>query len=262
MDSCVIVNETHPFGSHSALGKKISANYRLIEDEPAFFSSYSVITNLRRPKARLQSGFFHSFHDCKSLQNELDIIEKGQMNLTDVALVKSIIANDTMLEATLHKYVDCVKGCSVKMVTGYSCGQNISNANGTVPKEVVARALRRVEKFAFVGFQEHWDESVRLFLERFGGSFTDDTLLNNRPRHSAFTEEEVEKVAVLLDQPQYQDEYDEALYQHAHDIHWKEEDVSILSNHRHQRQKRAAKHLLNEKPISSSHNLTQNLEPQ
>ena len=229
MEACTFANEAFPFGCHFplrdyTLGQKVSNHSiaSVIEDEPAFFSSYAVITNLRHPKARLQSGFFHIFHDCKRLQIELNVTGKGRPTNEDAAFVKSIIANDTKLQTTLRKYVDCVKGCSVKMIAGYSCGADISDSSAIVPKQVVDKALSRIEKFAYVGFQEHWADSVKMFLGKFGGDFSEETLENNRKRHSAFTEEEVNKVAALLDQPEYHDEYDHVLYQHAFAFHWKQ----------------------------------------
>jgi hypothetical protein len=219
MAQCIFVSDMFPYGSHFALGKKSAKNVRTL-DEKKFFSKYSVITNLRQPKARLQSGFFHSFHDCKSLQSELNVTEKGHVDRQGVDFIKSIIANETMLKTTLKQYVTCVSGCAVKMITGYSCGQDVSDSKATIPDPVMSKAVSLIEKFAFVGFQEHWDFSVKTFVSKFGGSFSEEMLTNNRPRHSAYTAEEVNKVASLLDQSAYQDPYDQALYEHALDFHW------------------------------------------
>lgn len=138
----------------------------------------------------------------------------GSLRHKVVAYVRTIISNDTLLAETLQKYVDCVKGCSVKMITGGWCGDSI-----IIPKESVDMALSRIEKFAFVGFQENWEDSVKRFVAMFGGSFTEESLINSRKGHTEFTVEEVRKVSALLELPQYQDEYDEALYNHALKCH-------------------------------------------
>ena len=175
MNTCAHSNKHARLGAHAPIGR---GQETLIEDEDCFFSSHAVIMNLRRPKARLASGFFHHFHSCHEMQEESNGHLLGQLNLTGsyrdkiVALLKIIIANDTRLETDLRRYVDCVRGCSVKMVSGRTCGSNVSNSTHRFPQHLIDGALRRIERFSFVGFQEHWEASVKKFLAKFGGALS------------------------------------------------------------------------------------------
>ena len=225
MHSCA--EDSFAFGSHTPLrlGEHASGDPGVTEEiyEKSFFSRYSVITMLRRPRSRLESGFFHNFHSCDTLQQEA---HQGMhaLNITSpifrdkvVAFMRNIINNSTALATRLKRYVDCVKGCSVKMIIGLYCGDNVSSL---VLKDGMDTALRRIEQFKFVGFQEHWADSIKIFHSKFGGSFSEESLYNSRKGRTEFTDEEIRRVTSLLEQPEYQDEYDEALYQHAFKFHW------------------------------------------
>lgn len=143
----------------------------------------------------------------------------GHLNITAadfrglvVAYLKAVIANNTWLESKLQRYVECVRGCSVSMIVGYACGDHGSRELSSISKEIMDFSLRRIEKFSYVGFQEYWESSVRLFLAKFGGNFSVELLYNSRKGHMEFTEEEESKVESLLNQPDagFRDEYDEA----------------------------------------------------
>ena len=160
----------------------------------------------------------------------LNISKGNNLRANVVAQLKGVIANENFLAETVREYVDCVKGCSVKMILGWPCGQNRVDlgSDSFIQKDLMALALSRIEKFAFVGFQEHWEESVRAFLAKFGGTFSDDLLSNNRKGKKEFSQDEIDKVATLLEQPEYHDKYDQELYQHAFSYHWKQKEATAV----------------------------------
>lgn len=59
MEACAGVNGSFAFGSHTPLGQEVQASLRVIEDENDFFSRYKVITFLRHPRSRIESGDQH-----------------------------------------------------------------------------------------------------------------------------------------------------------------------------------------------------------
>ena len=112
---------------------------------------------LRRPRARLASGFLHSLHDCDALQRRFECNSDER-----AVTVRHCVINDVWWRhnrsAILREYVECTRDCATNMLAGRPCGAGRASAR------TLATALDTLRtSVGFVGLQERWHESVCLF---------------------------------------------------------------------------------------------------
>ena len=86
------------------------------------------VTLIRDPHIRVGSGLLHRFHTCSSSPLSDDYFaEKIGTSYSNQSITNSqdadIIcdANRTMLNRMTGKYAECVRGCTVNMLTGRRC---------------------------------------------------------------------------------------------------------------------------------------------
>lgn len=146
----------------------------------------------RQPEQRVASGFHHDRHDYWD-------------------------KNSTMADYARH-----VRGCAVRMMTGYTCGCfEVSNESscpkGNANVNAVNAAVKNLKtQFAFVGLTDQFDLSICLFHKQFGGNCHTREFKQLRPGNHA--------------QPQYNtsmlngfvDSADGELYDEAKRIFWDE----------------------------------------
>lgn len=101
----------------------------------------------RQPEQRVLSGFNHNLHDIPN--KSLDLVS----------------------------YADAVAGCSVRMMNGHKCGDQVP-----VTPKMMSTAMERLKTgFAFVGLTDQWELSVCLFHAMFGGDCHEREFENVRP---------------------------------------------------------------------------------
>mmetsp|Transcript_55795 Transcript_55795/g.103237 ORF Transcript_55795/g.103237 Transcript_55795/m.103237 type:complete len:394 (-) Transcript_55795:14-1195(-) len=128
-----------------------------------------VVTLLREPTQRLLSGFYHSRHDCPSIRLSRFCVSEDSASPECTALA-SVAATPEELDPYAH----CVGSCQTRLIAGYRCAGDVP-----MPSDL-ARALDRIDKFAFVGLTEEFERSVCLFHLRFGGRCLDVEFVNSR----------------------------------------------------------------------------------
>lgn len=70
-----------------------------------------------------------------------------------------------------------IRNCQTKMILGKEC----SDKNYMVNEPDFQMAMERIDtKFAFVGIQEHWNDSILAFHRLFGGKLFEDEFLQRR----------------------------------------------------------------------------------
>jgi hypothetical protein len=145
---------------------------------------------VRNPSARATSGFFHELHDCFWMQEEVSKRQGWQTFYRELRLVD------------MRLYASCISACAVRMLTNLACGRCILlhrdthkgaveetdhnhsfdepcirdlraaalDASHPLPQlgESVPQALANMRRFAFVGVQDKWDLSLKVFAHRFG----------------------------------------------------------------------------------------------
>mmetsp|Transcript_1631 Transcript_1631/g.4232 ORF Transcript_1631/g.4232 Transcript_1631/m.4232 type:complete len:383 (+) Transcript_1631:85-1233(+) len=128
-----------------------------------------VVTLFREPQQRLLSGFYHHRHDCPSIRLSRFCFAEDSDSAECLALSSAAATSEE-----LEPYGRCVGSCQARLVAGYRCA-------GDVPMpEDLAKALDRIDRFAFVGLTEEFSRSVCLFHLRFGGRCLDVEFVNSR----------------------------------------------------------------------------------
>ncbi|CAM9612673.1 unnamed protein product [Choristocarpus tenellus] len=135
-----------------------------------------VVLMLRPPLTRIVSGYLHNFHDCIGMQEKYGVMENGPRR--DAAMDK---------DSVILEYAKCVRGCAARMLTGEHCGLTPGRRrkSKTGEKRQALMALKILDRAAFVGMTDYWEESVCLFEAMYGGNFTGSTLTNVRPSPQA-----------------------------------------------------------------------------
>jgi len=91
------------------------------------------------------------------------------------------------LQTVYTFYWECVKGCATRMVLGKPCGRNGNSLEkkpplfGSLTALDVKVAIERIQRFAFVGLNDRWTESMALWECTFGGEYSEYILTNTRP---------------------------------------------------------------------------------
>ena len=106
----------------------------------------AIVGNFRDPRRRLVSAFNDNKHSFG-----IDVVNREKM-------VQST--------PTLKDYVDSpfIKSCQTKMLLGQYCGKPLD-----MTRPLLMEARRRIDRMAFVGLTEYFNQSVCLFYHRMGG---------------------------------------------------------------------------------------------
>ena len=132
-----------------------------------------VVVMMREPRDRVVSGFHHNLHDCGWMQKEHDCADQ-----------RGVCRN-----ASFARYAACVRGCSMRMLTGSFCGLETdgtrvagSRAARRSAEPTVGDAIAVLSKrTGFIGLTGYWSETVCLFHARFGGPCLAAEFANLRP---------------------------------------------------------------------------------
>lgn len=155
-----------------------------------FNATIDVVTFLRNPLDRIISGFLNNFHDCYMgplatkytwlfPSTELKDIMPGGTSPNYTALFSNEHRKE--LQIVYRFYWNCVKGCATRMVLGEPCGNNISQEKKSLTTVDVKVAIERIQRFAFVGLNDRWADSMALWECMFGGEYSKYILINTRP---------------------------------------------------------------------------------
>jgi len=131
----------------------------LLEGHPPFRGGdpRALVFMYRSPRERVVSGYFHLYHGCQRLQKRYNISET----------LPAERYHDFLRSKLLHEhggivdYASCVSGCVTNMLTGEKCGGTLPSLNKT------ALAIQYIQDAAFIGLQERWEASLRLFFSIF-----------------------------------------------------------------------------------------------
>lgn len=152
-----------------------------------FMEKNDVVTFLRDPLNRTISAFLDNFHSC----NMSTMARKYAWlypNIRNPARVMGAPPNYTRLFLESHSdslvdivkyYWTCVQGCATRMIVGEWCGNILDQEPMTVAK--VHAAVARLQKFAFIGITDRWNDSVNLWRHLFGGHYSKSVYKNTRP---------------------------------------------------------------------------------
>jgi len=179
-----------------------------VQADTIFWENNNVVTMLRHPVERIISGFLHDLHDCSSPD-----LKGIRPRMPNGYLSQEIFKPDFRphLEKYFVSYWLCVQGCATRMILGATCGDNFRKKPLILPH--VNEALKRMEKFAFVGIQEKWDDSIKKFKEQYGGNYSNFVYINNRKTRLSDGTKDILR-AIVVDK-NLQDEADELLYKFA-----------------------------------------------
>jgi len=162
------------------------------------FSSegHDVVTFLRDPTERFMSALLDGFHSCNMssfaavhpwlyphVKNPANVMgaQPNYTHLFDVA------PRDVLVDIVTY-YWTCVEGCATRMILGDWCGDTPSTHNEKPTMAKVRHALERLDRFAFIGLTGRWNESVHLWRDMFGGTYSDLVYENVRPSdHQQYT---------------------------------------------------------------------------
>ena len=152
--------------------------------------TFLKITILRSPARRIVSGFYHSLHDCRHLQQAYGLAEGGGIQYDPHT--RAFYRNATIKH--VREYANCVSGCAARMLTGFRCGDAVHPPD-------VARAVRVLRSFAFVGITDEWITTVEVFARHFGIRVVEKDLSKGRsgPRPHAWVDSAVEAMAPFDD---------------------------------------------------------------
>jgi len=130
-----------------------------------------VVGIFRQPSQRLLSAFRDGLHST------------GFQKEDSLAMHAEVQYGTEGAEARYARYPG-IAGCTARMLTGGSCAESLW-ARGDQPfdggKARLKEAVLMVEKMAFVGLAERWDESICLFHRMFGGKVNTGELANYHP---------------------------------------------------------------------------------
>eukprot|EP00890_Picochlorum_soloecismus_P005351 jgi/Picsp_1/5817/NSC_03176-R1_hypothetical protein PTSG_09898 [Salpingoeca sp. ATCC 50818] len=157
---------------------------------PDFNETIDIVTFLRNPLDRIISGFLHNFHDCDMRRmarnftwlfpgTELKDTLPGRTSPNYTALFSNEHTED--LKTMYEFYWECVKGCATRMILGKPCGTSNSLGEKSLTTLDVKVAVERIQRFAFVGLNDRWKESMTLWECMFGGKYSEYILTNTRP---------------------------------------------------------------------------------
>jgi hypothetical protein len=194
--------------------------------EHEFSQSIDVVTFLRSPDERIISGFLHNFHDC-DMSSVAGNYSWFHPKKTNYATLFSEEHREDL--ARLYQfYWGCVKGCATSMMLGQKCGFH-SGDRSPSPYEIET-AMKRVEQFAFVGLNDKWEESMRLWQCMFGGEYSQSIMENNRPSAHSNLKPVLRNLTRALN---LRDEADDILYLYAESqfAHREEKYCGGLDNH-------------------------------
>jgi hypothetical protein len=111
---------------------------------------------LRDPRLRLYSAYHYGMHAFG-------------LNVPHVELERAV--------SSVHDFVRYpgIQGCQVKMLNGLYCAQLFD-----ITTAMVNRAIERVERSAFFGITDEWNDSMCLFSAMYGGRTPDAVFRNVR----------------------------------------------------------------------------------
>jgi len=144
-----------------------------------------IVTSLRKPIARIVSGFLHNAHDCAKMQRDNGLRENRGLWLAD----KKSITED--MKEDLLEYAMCVDGCATKLISGVHCG----DATPPATENQVAYAISALDSFGFVGISDFWEQSMCLWDAMFVGTYQAKfTLASERQAHNPELEKKLRQV--------------------------------------------------------------------
>lgn len=153
-----------------------------------FNESLDIVTFLRNPVDRIISGFLHNFHGCNvdSIATTRSWlfpgiapkdVKPGQTSPNYSALFSEKYFQD--LAIVYRFYWDCVKGSATRMIIGQSYGDSWKRSPLT--SHEIEISIQRIKRFSFVGLNDKWNESIRLWRCMFGADYSEYILVNTRP---------------------------------------------------------------------------------
>lgn len=169
---------------HAPLPDRIA----LFQAGKEFWEENNIVTFLRHPNERIPSGFLHNFHDCMVDELALKyawLFPREQVLAQDASSPDYARlfheSNRENLTDIFTYYWRCVEGCASRMVLGYPCGNNFSRPKVTFTPSLFRSVAWRLDRFAFIGLTERWEESTFLWRSVYGGNYSELILENTRP---------------------------------------------------------------------------------
>ena len=161
----------------------------------------TAVTLVRSPRARLVSAWFFGLREVGHPMLPLGHPEKD-LSAWDKAARRRLKRAMPTIQA--YARYPGIAHCQTKMVLGIHCGEAVD-----VTPEMSREAVRRLRDFRFVGVQDHWSASVQLALAEFNATSSAELVKSAQARHQYTKRERAAALANLTD---YEDVYDEALY--------------------------------------------------
>ena len=151
-----------PSHKHACCGP----NHKRLPADVPDSSLANVLAMFREPKQRAASAFYYLNHMSTPKKDKCCTGDWGWSKKT-YKPIRSHIRQGASFNATLSSFV----GCQTNMVLGYGCmampdyGEK-HNSN----RHVAKRAIKRMEKFKFVGLESEWLVSICLFNFKMTGN--------------------------------------------------------------------------------------------
>lgn len=137
---------------------------------------HRVVALFRDPHDRRRSEFFYLTKKLSLTKNNINCC--GFITNSIKTNMVPILSKNVSTEQRLHNYLEFVRpyqGCMTNMIMGRRCFY------GTPSPKMVSRAISFVtNEMEFVGLQEKWNASVKLWHARFGGVIFDNELTQKR----------------------------------------------------------------------------------
>mmetsp|Transcript_4777 Transcript_4777/g.7375 ORF Transcript_4777/g.7375 Transcript_4777/m.7375 type:complete len:625 (+) Transcript_4777:350-2224(+) len=150
-------------------------------------SGHNYVTMFRDPNKRLWSAFNYNMHSDGFSMEEFAELSKT-CNSTDPACYANFPG---------------ISHCMTKMLIGHRCSEKIE-----VDKSMFEKAKQNLEKMAFVGIVEDWNEAVCQFHKTFGGVPNQGSFTNVNP---AFQNMKNNKLQVDF-LKNHHDDFDQEIY--------------------------------------------------
>eukprot|EP00890_Picochlorum_soloecismus_P003922 jgi/Picsp_1/4530/NSC_06751-R1_hypothetical protein PTSG_09898 [Salpingoeca sp. ATCC 50818] len=181
-----------------------------------FNQTLDIVTLLRNPVDRIISGFLHNFHDCNMYSMATNYswlfpgispkdVKAGRTSPNYTALFSEEHQED--LKNLYQFYWNCVRGCAARMILGQGCGNN--GGGNSVSVHDIETAIERIKRFAFIGLNNQWERSMRLWQCMFGGEYSKHIMMNTRPSAHSLLKDTLYKLTRRL---KLRDEADSILY--------------------------------------------------
>lgn len=119
---------------------------------------------LRHPVRRIASAMLNNLHDCPFLRKRYCTSSCKKLKAD---FFKRAVANDSLV----LEYAQCVSGVATRMLNGMSSISHSTGNIGMTNGAQVDTAIDVINKAAFIGITERFQESVSLFVNMFGGDY-------------------------------------------------------------------------------------------